>query len=620
MNRAYFLLLLIAQLIVTFCVNENNIIRDYFTFRKVERIVGFSCDNLENNFKLAKTFNDMYITYISMLNSTVELRLDVKKVLRAEYHRLGIFLDSRCDRSRYRRILIDATKYSMYDEMHKWLIFGSNLSHVLEILSDETFTVSTDVIIAVPSADNYILYDVYNPCKDRGGSMNVTYFGMWNFKTGLNVNLNQSKFARRSNLHGMKLKVGIVINFKPKNMSLHDMMLQYSMKSKYGRSKFLYILLQHVSDIFNFTMEIVQINAQRRFDNSGPIFAAFKKKLIDFSASPVAMKVDRLHNGDIIKAVWPIRSCFLFRTISSTKIKPGQFLKPLSVKVWYVILAMIGVVTTILIIFLKLENIRTPTEIYGLSVLLTIGALSQQGSAFIPTRCASRIALLQVLFFSLLILNYYSASVVSSRLKNKEEKMNDSLINLAKSNLKLAVEPTPYIRSFLQVSDKEVKYFYDNCWTKIPESYKYLPLKEGLNRVAEGHLAYHTMTDSAYPYIEHTFNHRSICELTEVHLFRAVLAFYARHHSPFTELMKVGLTKIHNVGIQKRELIRWTARKPFCPNNLLIAEPLSIHEAAPIFMFLCISIILSILICIIENMIFCFFPTRVPSFIMEKTN
>lgn len=100
----------------------------------------------------------------------------------------------------------------MYDEMHKWLILGSNLSHVLEILNDETFTVSTDVIIAVPSADNYILYDVYNPCKDRGGSMNVTYFGMWNFETGLNVNLNQSKFARRSNLHGMKLKVGIVVS------------------------------------------------------------------------------------------------------------------------------------------------------------------------------------------------------------------------------------------------------------------------------------------------------------------------------------------------------------------------------------------------------------------------
>ncbi|XP_017797560.1 PREDICTED: uncharacterized protein LOC108578694 [Habropoda laboriosa] len=623
MNRACFLLFLTVQLTATSSANENDIIRDYFAFKKVERIVGFSCDNMENDFKLAKTFNNMYTTYISMLNSAVESRLDVRKVLRAEYHRLGIFLDCRCDRRRYTRILVDATKYSMYDEMHKWLIFGSNLSHIMEILNDDAFTISTDVILAVPSASNYLLYDVYNPCKDRGGSMNVTYFGTWNSESGLDVTLRQPKIQRRSNLHGIKLKVGFIniylqVNLKPENMSLHDMMLQYNMKTKFGRSKFLYMLLLHLADLFNFTTEIVQINPQRRLDNSGPVFDAFKKNLIDFSASPVAMKADRLDNGDIVGPVWPIRSCFMFRTISSMKMKPGQFLKPLSVKVWYVILAMIGIVTTVLIIFLRIEGIRNPAEIYGLSVLLTIGALSQQGSAFVPSRCASRMAFLQILFFSLLILNYYSASVVSNRLKNKGEKMNDSLINLSKSNMKLAMESTPYIRSFLQVPDREVRYFYDHRWTKIPASQRYLPLNEGLNRVAEGRLAYHTMIDSAYPYIEQTFNYRSICELTEVHLFRTVLAFYARHRSPFTKLMKVGLTKIRNVGIQERELKRWAARKPFCPHTLLIAEPLSIHESLPIFVFLGISVGLSILICIIENIIYRISPTRSSSSVIEK--
>lgn len=53
-----------------------------------------------------------------MLNSTVELRLDVKKILRAEYHRLGIFLDSRCDRSRYRRILIDVSNLSFKNQCY----------------------------------------------------------------------------------------------------------------------------------------------------------------------------------------------------------------------------------------------------------------------------------------------------------------------------------------------------------------------------------------------------------------------------------------------------------------------------------------------------------------------
>lgn len=53
--------------------------------------------------------------------------------------------------------------------------------------------------------------------------------------------------------------------------------------------------------------------------------------------------------------------------------------------------------------------------------------------------------------------------------------MNDSLINLTKSNLKLAVEPTPYIRSFLQViffskknkkKKKKIIYFIETIFLK----------------------------------------------------------------------------------------------------------------------------------------------------------
>lgn len=73
------------------------------------------------------------------------------------------------------------------------------------------------------------------------------------------------------------------------------------------------------------------------------------------------------------------------------------------------------------------------------------------GSVFVPDRYSSRIAFVHVMLFSVLILNYYSASVVSDRLKNIDEKMGDSLIDLANSNLKVAAESTPYIRSFLQV-------------------------------------------------------------------------------------------------------------------------------------------------------------------------
>jgi len=73
------------------------------------------------------------------------------------------------------------------------------------------------------------------------------------------------------------------------------------------------------------------------------------------------------------------------------------------------------------------------------------------GSVFVPVHYAGRIAFIHIMLFSVLILNYYSASIVSDRLKNMGVKMNDSLISLADSQLKVAAEPTPYIRSFLQV-------------------------------------------------------------------------------------------------------------------------------------------------------------------------
>lgn len=88
--------------------------------------------------------------------------------------------------------------------------------------------------------------------------------------------------------------------------------------------------------------------------------------------------------------------------------------------------------------------------------------------------------------------------------------------------------------------EKEIRYFNAKRWDRIPESKRYLPLAEGLNRVAEGNLAYHTSIDSAYPYIERHFYPRMICELTEIHLFRAVLAFWGRHRSPFTPLLRIG--------------------------------------------------------------------------------
>lgn len=67
--------------------------------------------------------------------------------------------------------------------------------------------------------------------------------------------------------------------------------------------------------------------------------------------------------------------------------------------------------------------------------------------------------------------------------------------------------------------------------------------------------------------------------------------------------LSLSLTKMYDMGIRKRQLKRWSARKPFCPKKILVAEPLSIQEAIPAFVFLSISILLTIAICILENFV-----------------
>ncbi|KYM92312.1 hypothetical protein ALC53_00767 [Atta colombica] len=456
MRHGSWKLLFLSRLLLVSYANDNIMARDYFLYKDVSNVVGFSCGGLESNVKFARTFNEVFVlTSMCNLESMNESSMHIlRKLLQNNYRNLGIYVDARCEGHNYTVIYYEATKSFLFDETHKWLILGRKLDDTLSLLNDDSFGVVTDITIAIETDTGFDLYDVYNPCKARGGSLNVTVLGYWTEKSGVAIRLKQSKYERRFNLHGMKLRVGVLLPRKFYNLSTEVIVLNQDMKAKYGRSQFLYTILLHMADLFNFTMEIVEVDPRKRQDNSAPMFVAFQKKTVDISASPIVMKADRLRSGDIIGPVWPMRSCFLFRTIASANMKTKQFLKPLNIKVWYVVLCTIIISASILVILIRQEGIHSVSEGYNICILLTIGALSKlstfTGSVFVPVHYAGRIAFIHIMLFSVLILNYYSASIVSDRLKNMGVKMNDSLISLADSQLKVAAEPTPYIRSFLQ--------------------------------------------------------------------------------------------------------------------------------------------------------------------------
>lgn len=73
------------------------------------------------------------------------------------------------------------------------------------------------------------------------------------------------------------------------------------------------------------------------------------------------------------------------------------------------------------------------------------------GANFFPKHIPGRIALLQIIVFNWIMYNYYSASIVSARLSEPLDMMEDSVTVLADSDLKIAAEAVPYLNYFLYV-------------------------------------------------------------------------------------------------------------------------------------------------------------------------
>lgn len=77
--------------------------------------------------------------------------------------------------------------------------------------------------------------------------------------------------------------------------------------------------------------------------------------------------------------------------------------------------------------------------------------ISFVGANFYPERITGRVIFLQILVFNWIMYVYYSGSIVSARLSQPLDMMEDDVTVLADSNLKIAAEAVPYLNYFLYV-------------------------------------------------------------------------------------------------------------------------------------------------------------------------
>lgn len=99
----------------------------------------------------------------------------------------------------------------MYNYAYSWLVLGSTLNKSVPFLDDSAYGMTTNLALAIANGRDYDLYDVFNHCKYRGGTLNVTGMGFWRAGTGLTITLTQPLVQRRANMNGMTLKMSGVV-------------------------------------------------------------------------------------------------------------------------------------------------------------------------------------------------------------------------------------------------------------------------------------------------------------------------------------------------------------------------------------------------------------------------
>ncbi|XP_043674302.1 ionotropic receptor 75a-like isoform X1 [Vespula pensylvanica] len=592
------------QLVFLVFAQNNEIIRDYFIYKRIPAVVGFSCGNITNDFQMIKMLNDVGIS-VSIKGPSAEFNF--LRFLNVNYWKLGVFVDLRCQDQNATVIFDKSSDYRMYDYAYNWFVLAPNISYCLRKLNDTAFSVITDFVVSVPNYDYYELYDIYNPNKERGGILNITRYAIWNEAIGLKVFLLETKILRRWNFHKLKVIVAGALEQKPENASLLEYLEDHDNVNLEDWPKIGFTLVQLLTNIFNFSLHAKAFTTWTDYTN-GPLMDSLIDGSVDIGYQPSLIIHRRLDFAKVLMEIMPARTCFMFLTLPSTTIQFSSILRPLAWNSWYMIFFFFIICSSVFSFITKLDRIENKD--YGSSLLTTLGAICQQGAQNTPFKFASRIALFQIGVYGLLIYNYYSAAIVSARLNIPLNKLNDSLYKLVASKMKLGSENTVVTNIILQDHNPEMIYF-KNYWLRIPQQKKIMSVEKGVIKMMHGGFAYHSIPEHAYYYINNYFDQKMICQLTEIHWLRpTTVALYTNRKGHYHEVGKIGLMKIFSTGLLKRELKRTFAQKPYCQNDGNSVESVTIYEAAPIIILLICGITISIIICLIENIIFRMIKTK----------
>ncbi|XP_017775083.1 PREDICTED: glutamate receptor ionotropic, kainate 2-like isoform X2 [Nicrophorus vespilloides] len=578
---------------------DLSVVEKYFQYRNIKSATILTCFNKKDRLNLFRQLITVNANLIILDMSDANFDLKTSDVSRAENKHLGLLIDMYCPEAV--DVLDLCSKYNAFNVVHHWLIFLPTYD-LQAIFQNVSMTIASDVTAVVKSKDHWDVFDIYNQAFRHGGKLKI-YFQQCLFDRfhGERISL----YWRRKNMTGVTFKAMVVLPRKFEG-SLLDHLMSDEHREVNTFNRFHSLLVYHVRDFYNFTLDMSWtpswgfILPNGTFDG---LVRALQIGAVDFGATPLFVKPERLPFVDYGRPTWILRSAFIFKRPK----RPASFevfLRPLDGMVWCLTVISIILIVVLFKISLNSERrIKVNANIefentWSSLFLCAIGAICQQA----PKSITTRVLFIFMFIFTILLYQFYSASIVSTLLMTPE-KFIKTIDDLIRSHIYLSCEDTLYNRDYLaKIKNRTfVKLLEDKALKWGNESF-YMEPEMGLRLVAKGDFAYQVEMATAYPIIKRTFDDDTICSLDAIELLSMKQTFQALPKgSPFKDMMNTILQKIAENGLLRRQLNHWSESEPACIRaTSAIASSVSIEEFYPALSVLAIGLILSINILLVE--------------------
>lgn len=299
-------------------------------------------------------------------------------------------------------------------------------------------------------------------------------------------------------------------------------------------------------------------------------------KSADLGASPLFFTADRIDVIDYIACTSQTRSKFVFRS-PKLSYTDNVFLLPFDFGVWASLGAMIIVAALVLYVAARIEwkskLVEEPIDpsvlrpsIYE-SFFVLYSAFCQQGSFSLPMALGSR--LIAMVSFTALMFMYasYSANIVAL-LQSPSSKVK-TLEDLYNSRISLGVDDTVFNHYYFSHAEPGIRKKMYNEKIKLKDGKEnFYNLADGVRKIKEGFFAFHMELGVGYKTLLEIFQEDEKCDLQEIQYLQVIDPFYAiQKNSSYKELFKVGLLRLHELGLQDRENSRLYTKKPKCAGH-----------------------------------------------------